>query len=98
MRLTRSENSRAMRPLLPTEALSDRLVDHDRDAVADDLVIAEPQRLLVARLAEEALAGAQHDGEHHQPNFVDEVELEQRLRQLRAAVDDDVAVDLLLEL
>ena len=35
---------------------SRRPVDEDRDAVADDLRVDEAQRLLVARLAEEALA------------------------------------------
>ena len=73
-------------------ALGLRLVGEDRHAVADHLRVGELQRLLVARLAEQALAGAEHDREHHQPQLVDEVVLEQRLRELRAAVDDDVAV------
>ena len=60
-----------------------------------DLRVDEPQRLLVARLAEEALAASEHDREDHQPQLVDEVVLEQRLHELGAAVDDDVAVVLL---
>ena len=79
-------------------ALARRLIDQDRDAVADDLRVDEAQRLLVARLAEEALARAEHDREDHQPKLVDEVVLDQRLHELHAAVHDDVAVHLLLEL
>ena len=43
------------------------------------------------RVAEEALAGADDDRVDQQPELVDEVGLEQRLRELRAAVHDDVA-------
>ena len=77
---------------------SHRPVDEDGHAVADDLRVDEPQRLLVARLAEEALAASEHDGEDHQPELVDEVVLDQRLHEPGAAVDDDVAVLLLLQL
>jgi hypothetical protein len=38
----------------------------------------------------------QHDREHDQPQLVDEVALRQRLHELRAAVHDDVPVDLAL--
>ena len=57
--------------------------------------VVEPvsaQGLLVARLAEQALAAAEDDGEDHQAQLVDEVALEQPLDQLGAAVDEDLPV------
>jgi hypothetical protein len=39
-----------------------RRVGQDHDAVADDLRVGEPQRLLLARVAEQALAGAEMTG------------------------------------
>ena len=68
------------------------LVDQDRDAVADRLGVAQPQRLLVEVSPNIRLPRAEDDREDHQPHLVDEVVLEQRLRELGAAVDDDVAV------
>src|SRR6266542_6776341 len=75
-----------------------RLEDEDDHAVADGLRVGETQRLLVARLAEEALSASEHDRVHHQPQLVDEVALEQRLHQPRAPVDDDVPFLRLLQL
>src|SRR5439155_23869373 len=43
-----------------------RLVDEDRNAVADYLRVGQLERLLVARGPEQALALAEDDGEHHQ--------------------------------
>jgi hypothetical protein len=43
------------------------LIDEDRDAVTNRLRVGEPQALLVAGLAEEALACSEHDWENHQP-------------------------------
>src|SRR4029079_5395394 len=75
-----------------------RPVDEDRDAVADCLRAHQAKRLLVARGAEQALAGAEHDGEDHQPPLVDEVGLEQPLNELGAPVHDDVALVCLAQL
>src|ERR687897_2900930 len=75
-----------------------RLVDEDRDAVAHRLRVLQAQRPLVARRPEQALAVAQDDRVDHQPQLVDEPVLEQPLHERGAAVDDDVAVDLPLEL
>jgi hypothetical protein len=47
---------------------------------------------LVARLAEEALAGAEHDREDLQPQLVDEVVLHQRVHEPEAGRDDDFPV------
>src|SRR5436190_230467 len=66
------------------------LVDEDGDPVADRLRVRQPQRLLVARRAEEALPVPQDDGEDHEAQLVDEVPVKEGLRELRAAVDDDV--------
>src|SRR4029450_12695005 len=79
-----------------TRRFLSRLIDEDGHAVADGLRVDEPQRLLVARLSEDPLARPQHDGEHHQPELVYEVVLEQRLHELPASVDVDVTVELLL--
>ncbi len=74
------------------------LVDLDRDPVAHQLGVRQAERLLVGRLAEQALAAAQYDGEDHQPQLVDEIVLEQRVNQLGASGDQDHAVDLVLQL
>src|SRR6266508_3973781 len=52
----------------------------------------------LAVVAEQPLAGAEHDREDHEPKLVDEVVLDQRLHEPGAAVHDDVAVLLLLQL
>src|SRR5207248_1438735 len=67
-------------------------------AVADYLGVDQLEAFLVGALAEETLAAAEHDREHHQPQLVDEVALDQGLGQLGAAVDDDVAVVPFLQL
>ena len=71
---------------------SGALVDQDEDAVSGRARLGELQGFLRAR-PEEPLAASEDDGEHHQPQLVDQVMLEQSLGQLRAAVDDDVAAD-----
>ena len=53
---------------------------------------------MVAGLAEEAFAGPEHDREDDQPQLVDQVVLDERAPELIAGVDDDVAVQLLLQL
>src|SRR5919204_3180102 len=75
-------------------AVGGRLVDQDLHSVADGLDVGEAERLLVARLAKHPLAGAEEDREHHQAQLADQILVDQRLDQRRAAVDDDVAVDL----
>ena len=50
-----------------------------------------------ARLAEQALAGAQHDREDLQPQLVDEVVLQQGAHDPGAGRDDDVPVERCLE-
>src|SRR5215208_7214386 len=84
----------AWRSLRPVRS---RPVDDDGDTVADDPRIDQHHRLLVARVAEETLSLAQDDREHHQPELVDEVVLDERTHQGGAAVDDDVDVDLVLQ-
>src|SRR3954451_12794267 len=87
--------SRASPPRLP-EALDGPLGDEDRHAVADRLRVLQPQALLVARLAEEPLAVAEDDREDHEPQFVDEVVLDECLNELDAAGHQDHPVHLLL--
>ena len=68
------------------------------DAVADGLRGGEPQPLCRARFPEEPLAGADDDRVDLEVEGVNEVVLDQRLDELRAAMNDDVAVVSLLEL
>jgi hypothetical protein len=56
------------------------------------------KRFLVAGLAEEALAGPEHNREDLQPQFVDEVVLHQRVYELEACGDDDFPIELVLQL
>src|SRR5687767_11599940 len=56
--------------------VSDALVGEEGDAVTDGLGVDEAHGLLVAGLAEEALAGPEHDREDLQPQLVDEVVLD----------------------
>jgi hypothetical protein len=65
----------AMTALLLWSGVPHDLVGDEREAVADGARADEAHRLLVARLAEEALAGPEHDGEDDQPHFVDQVVL-----------------------
>ena len=77
---------------------SDELVGEEGEAVTDGLGVDEAHGLLVAGLAEEALAGSEHDWEDDEPQLVDEVVLDQRVHELVAGVDEDVPVELLLQL
>jgi hypothetical protein len=69
----------------PVEVWSDRLVapDHlvgeEDQAVADGLGADQPHGLLVAGLAEEALARPEHHREDGEAQLVDQVVLDQRL-------------------
>ena len=66
--------------------------------VTDGPRLDEAQPLRSARLVEEALARSDDHGIDLQAQRVDEVVLDQRLCELRAAVDEDVSGVLLLEL
>jgi hypothetical protein len=63
-----------------------------RAARGHRLRVHEAQRFLVAGLAEEALAGTEHDGKDLQPQLVDEVMLHERAYELEAVGDDDFVV------
>src|SRR3954451_6108747 len=76
----------------------DELVGEKGEAATDRLRIDEAHGLLVAGLAEEALAGPEHDREDDQPQLVDQVVRDQRAPELVAGRDDDLSVQLLLEL
>ena len=52
------------------------------DAVADRLGDGEREGLLVRCFTKEALARSQHDREHHQTQFVDEVVFDQRVNEV----------------
>src|SRR5439155_5743729 len=73
------------------------LVDEEMN-VTDGPRLDEAQPLRSARLVEEALARSDDHGVDLQMECVDEVVLDQRLGELRAAVDSDVPLVLLLEL
>src|SRR6266566_7623139 len=77
--------------------VSDNLRGEEGEAVTDGPGVEETQGLLVAGLAEEALASPEHDREDDQPQLVDQVVLDQRAPELIAGVDDDVPVQLLLQ-
>jgi hypothetical protein len=47
---------------------------------------------ILRHLAEQALAGSEHDRVDHQSQLVDEVVLHQRVHELGTGVDDDVPV------
>ena len=51
------------------------LIGEEREAVADGARVDEAHGLLVGGLAEQALAGPEHDWEDDQPQLVDEVVL-----------------------
>jgi hypothetical protein len=67
-------------------------------ALAHGPALEAAQRRLVACLAEEALTRSEHGGVGEQPQFVDQVVLEQCLRQLRAREADDLSVEFLFQL
>ena len=68
----------------------DHLVGEEGEAVTDGLGVDEAHWFLVAGLAEEALAGPEHDREDEQPQLVNQVVLDQRAPELIAGVDNDV--------
>src|SRR5215207_11120686 len=68
------------------------LVGEEDDVALDGLGVDEAHRFLVARLAEEALARAEHDRIDLQPQLVDQVVLHQRAYELEAGGDDDFPV------
>ena len=62
------------------------------NAVVNRAVADEPQALGVAGLAEQALAGPERDRKDLQPQFVDEVVLDQRVHDAKTAEHEDLAV------
>jgi hypothetical protein len=60
-------HQRVVRSLLMHAGLADGLVGEPSETVSERRGIDEPHGLLVAGLAEEALAGAEDDGEHDEP-------------------------------
>src|SRR5215467_3533543 len=87
-----------MAPSRRSLGISDALVDEVGDAVIDGPGVHEARESLVAGLAEEALAGPEHDREDLQPRFVDEVVLHQYAHELEAGGDVDFPAELLLQL
>ena len=69
---------------------SDKLVGEVGDTLTECPAVDEAHVFLVTWLAEEALAGPEHDREDLQPQLVDEVVLDQRAQKLEAAGDDDL--------
>ena len=84
-----SRSAGAVRRLL---GVSHELVGEKGQAVTDGLSADEAHRFLVAGLAEQALAGPDHERVDEQPKLVDEVVLDQRAPELIAGVDDDIPV------
>src|SRR5205823_6758390 len=74
------------------------LVVEVNEALTDGLDLDEAHGLPLARFAEEVLASPQDDWEHHQPQLVDEVVLDQRAPELIAGWDDDFSVEFVLQL
>src|SRR5438270_1218510 len=75
------------------------LVGVDLDAVGSDRPSLDDAQLApVDAIGEEALAPAEDGGEHHQPELVDEVVLEQRAHERAAAGHEDHALCLAYEL
>src|SRR5436190_664534 len=75
----------------------DRLVGEVGDAALEGLGAGEAHGFVVAGLAGQALAGPGGDREDLQPQLVDQVVLDQRAYELKAAGDDDVPVYVLLQ-
>src|SRR5437667_4610028 len=88
--------SERWRPLTPL-GVPDRLVGEVGDAALEGLSVEEAHGFLVAGLGEQALAGPGGDREDLQPQLVDQVVLDQRAYELKAAGDDDVPVYVLLQ-
>src|SRR5262245_53531236 len=85
-------------PSLVTSArLGGATVGEDEHAVSDGSRVDQLESLGVARFAEQTLAAPEHDREHHQPELVDEISLQERLHERGAAVHDDVSVVLFLQ-
>jgi hypothetical protein len=74
------------------------LVDEDVNAAADGFRGGEPQPLCRARFPEEPLAGADDDRVDLEVEGVNKIVLDQRLDELRAAMNNNVAVVSLFEL
>src|SRR6476660_6036987 len=70
---------------------SDSLVGEGRRIAVKGPDVDEAHRLLAGGLAEEAVAGAQHDREDLQPQLIDEIVLQQPAHDLEAGSDHDVA-------
>jgi DNA-binding transcriptional ArsR family regulator len=68
------------------------------DAVAHGLRVDETESLRSARFGKEPLAGSDDHRVDLEVDCVDEIVLDQRLRELRTAVHDDIAFVALLEL
>src|SRR5690348_7403856 len=84
-------------PVLRTASVPHPLVVELREAVAEHPRLEEAQRPLVAELAEEKLAVAEHDRVHRQSHLVDEVVLQQRVDERTACEDDELALELPLQ-
>ena len=67
------------------------LVSEKNDFAIHRLGAYETHGFLVACLAEQALAGSEHDRVDFQPQFVDQIVLHQGTHQLEAGPDDDIA-------
>src|SRR5258708_22309645 len=78
--------------------VSGALVSEEDEPVTDGLGADEAHGLLVGGLAEQALAGPEHDRVNEQPQLIDQVVLHERAPELIAGVDDDVPVQLPLQL
>src|SRR5580692_3458799 len=75
-----------------------RLIGEDHDAIwTDGCGVEEAERGGRSAISEQALAGAEHDWEDHQPVLVDELVLGQSPHELSTTSDEDVSCDLLLE-
>src|SRR6201982_2614504 len=75
----------------------DRLVGEVGDAALEGLGVEEAHGFVVAGLAEQALADPEGDREDLQPQLVDQVVIDQRAYELKAAGDNDVPVYVLLQ-
>src|SRR3989442_5295247 len=94
---TCGRHSRLTEILLPPLGVSDGLVGEVGDVAIDGLGVDKAHGFLVAGLAEEALAGPEHDREDLQPQLVDEVVLHERAHELVAGGDDYFPLNLMLE-
>src|SRR5262249_6189233 len=85
-------------PSLVTSArLGGATVGEDQHAVSDGSRVDELEPLRVVRFAEQALTAPEHDGEYHQPQLVDEISLQQRLREHGTSVHDHISLVLSLQ-